>query len=329
MAPPSENDLIEREILTALKNRRKLTGVRPMISEILPETRLADKDWRDEAWRFDRLAEKGLVKTGSARLQRWVELVALGEERISMSEDEWRRTVNHPGSTLYNNTTINGPVNTLAQSLGPYSPVVQLSGTEAAAPAFRPEVTVHWEFHTAQNYKETTGFRLLIENTGQAVAVNISAFPLSFEMPETYIRNLIETESLLLEGSIPDRQKSKTWNVTFGHVDKLVPGSGQSVLPYDISRMSPLSNRNIGGVLQHLIGWDAKVRFNLILVYSDAAHPIGEWHTHYESVYSWSGTSERQSITSHFSGLGYVVNGKCPYCRADSEVFLAPRKKPD
>jgi hypothetical protein len=122
-APLRENDLIEREILTALRNRRRTTGVRPMISEVLPDTRLIDKDWRDEAWRFERLAGKGMVKTGQARLQRWVQLEPLGEERISMSEEEWLRNVASKTTTL--NNIFNAPVHQFAQTSGDHSPIEQ------------------------------------------------------------------------------------------------------------------------------------------------------------------------------------------------------------
>jgi hypothetical protein len=44
--------------------------------------------------------------------------------------------------------------------------------------AARPEVTARWVLHEKEDFKDRAGFRLMLQNTGQPVAANVSALPI-------------------------------------------------------------------------------------------------------------------------------------------------------
>jgi hypothetical protein len=183
-----------------------------------------------------------------------------------------------------------------------------------------PEITARWLFRQGASYTERTGFRLMLQNTGQAVAVNISALPLEFKIPASFIAHVkAETERMVAQsgaeivGDINDYTPT-VWRVTFGLIDKIVVNSGEHELEYHISDIGPLQ-QDIADILPHFIGWDAKFRFPLATAFSDTIDPDIIWHSHYESEFTYRPNKKRQRLTARFLGFSAAgADGKCSCC---------------
>jgi hypothetical protein len=177
--------------------------------------------------------------------------------------------------------------------------------------AQKPEVIARWAYQEMKIWEsgEHSGFKLMLQNTGSRVAVNISVSPMELPIPES-VRSGWAEESKAMghKSDLP-----RVWNVSFSGVDKLSPNEPEQEIPYTISNVSPLQ-RDIGGVLRACIDWDAKVRFPYTVVFSSVS-VADQWHTHYEMEFSLYPSPGK--INSRMLGIEPVntADAKCPICR--------------
>ena len=89
-----------------------------------------------------------------------------------------------------------------------------------------PQIIAHWEFCPTKEYKDFPHFRLLLQNTGKAVAVNISALPMRFDIPEgrrATVKRIVEASlkqaGNSIAGEIDDYSNTRVERVT-GRAEK-------------------------------------------------------------------------------------------------------------
>jgi hypothetical protein len=193
-----------------------------------------------------------------------------------------------------------------------------------------PAITARWLFQVGQVYTQT-GFQLMLHNNGPSIAVNVSALPMNFEMPDYYIARMkaINTEILeaykdVIAGDISDyvEQVEKGWSVTFGCIDRLMPASEEQQLPCRISNMGP--GQDISDILEHFIGQEvstadhplrcAQAVVPFTIIFSDTGTPMRTWHAHYALEFTYRAERKDRVIHSVFNGFGKVTGAACSRC---------------
>jgi hypothetical protein len=184
----------------------------------------------------------------------------------------------------------------------------------------KPEITARWKFFESTSYLSRPGFRPLLQNTGSAVAVNITALPLEVDMPEA---DIAEHEALKtairqrMAGAAELPHTPKAWTVAYGRIDKLTPGGEELELTYKMQNAGMFKD-DISDILRHAIDWSAHATFPFTVEFSDTGNPSRIWHTHYYVEYTFRAKKENQTLTSEFLGFFEVgAEGKCSRCIAD------------
>lgn len=125
------NEQIDRELLEAIKTLT--TGSRlPSSQQILSRTSVGQSaHWKDELWRIRLLAQKGMVKIlGDLGDELAVRLDPRGEERLSMTEDDYQRR--KQGPSAHNTTKMefhNSTVGNVSQVSGSYGVSIDQTNT--------------------------------------------------------------------------------------------------------------------------------------------------------------------------------------------------------
>jgi hypothetical protein len=195
----------------------------------------------------------------------------------------------------------------------------------------KPDITISFHYRDRHlsdfnSMKEFPRFRLTVKNSGQHVAVNISALPITVPIPER-IRQLWKQQDdhfaashqeLSLE---PSKEQPTHWEIYFRTIGGLSSqDSNGAVLDYSIKGNGPLQ-QDIAAVLSEIaefIDGSVKGSTPLTVVFSNTGNPGRTWHMHYALTYE----IPRKELTPRFVGTGEVNLGSnaCSYCNrvADS-----------
>lgn len=185
---------------------------------------------------------------------------------------------------------------------------------ESGIPKDQPDVTARWvreDIPLTTYSRRPVGPKLMLQNTGRRLAVNVSALPLEFTIPES-VREGWAKEA---EQFGHNKELPTTWRVEFSTIDKLPPGGNEEDLTYIIDNIGALQSDDVSHILRACIGWDAKTTFQLTLVFSDTGTPMRTWHTHYKMEFYLYAKPGR--IISTFLGFGEVLPAtmKCSRCQ--------------
>jgi hypothetical protein len=194
----------------------------------------------------------------------------------------------------------------------------------------RPEITARWVLKGVailglrEDMQQQTGlnrFHLMLQNNGQAVAVNISALPMTLQMPEQDLPERTQGTDQGAKAGVPNTLPSHaptTWQIQFGSIDKLCDGGEEQDLEYRITPSAGLFQEDISDVLKYLIDRDAHALAPLTLVFSDTGEPTRTWHAHYKVSFSYRVKREHRRLKSVFGGFGEVDGaGNCSRCLED------------
>lgn len=186
-----------------------------------------------------------------------------------------------------------------------------------------PQIIAHWEFCPTKEYKDFPHFRLLLQNTGKAVAVNISALPMRFDIPEgrrATVKRIVEASLKQAGNSIAgeiDDYTPKVWEVSFRSIDRLTVGSSEQELPYRLRGGMVWPQQDIAHILEQFIRTeDLRMDREFAVVFSDTGNPQRTWHTHYTLTFQFNPQKERQSIGLKFLQCAEAIDGRCPGCEA-------------
>jgi hypothetical protein len=192
-----------------------------------------------------------------------------------------------------------------------------------------PQIIAHWEFSPTKGHNDFPHFRLMVQNTGKAVAVNISALPMISDIPQGHrswakalVEHSVKQAGNNISGNIDD-YTPREWEASFESIDKLTVGSVEQELSYRFKFGMGWPQQDIASVLERFVGNDLTMTRPFAIVFSDTSNPRRIWRTDYELVFHSHPEKERQRIELKFQQCAEVVDGKCLGC-TDPTVFPAP-----